>query len=594
MQKVESGSVVNFGKIKTNISLPNLIEVQLKSYEWFLQAEVEPKKRKSQGLQAVFEETFPIESPHEDTALEFIQYEIGSPKYSELECKERDVTYAAPLKAIIRLIKKDTMEVREQSVYMGDIPLMTPRGTFIINGAERVVVNQLHRSPGIFFSFEEAERVYSARVIPDRGSWLEFEMDKKGFIIARVDRKKKFPATLLVRAFGYETNDAIIRLFYPTQKVELNDEKAFESLNGRRVASDVINPETGEIIISAGERINIDVVDRFKEENITSVELIKFPNNKDDTFLINTLEKDMELIETVNGNYTVAQKAVLKIHEIMRPGEPKNIENAMAELNRLFFNPRTYSLGAVGRYMINKKYGITRFKKRSGLDEEIKKNKDLKDLFERVRQTMRKGGYLKVMQTMAEEIRAKLGDVRVLELEVLTDADIIYALKNLFYIIAEDKSYIDVKEFVIDGQKKTYEIEVFTNVDDIDHLGNRRIRSVGELLANQIKIGFQRMERVIKERLTTQDSDVATPQALISIKPIMAVISEFFGSSQLSQFMDQTNPLAELTHKRRLNALGPGGLSRERAGFEVRDVHPSHYGRMCPIETPEGPNIGLI
>ncbi len=594
MQKTES--IVNFGRISANIQLPNLIEVQLQSYEWFLQAEVEPKKRKSQGLQAVFEEVFPIESPHDDITLEFIDYEVGSPKYSEQECKERDVTFAAPLKATIRLIKKDTMEVRQQSVYMGDIPLMTPRGTFIINGAERVVVNQLHRSPGVFFSFEETERIYSARVIPDRGSWLEFEMDKKGFLIARIDRKKKFPATLLIRAFGYETNDSIIRLFYPTRRVELADEKSFESLNGRRVVSDVVSPESGEIIISAGERINIDALDRFKEEKIASVEVIEFPNSKDDAFLVNSLEKDMELINAVNGEYTIAQKAILKIHEIMRPGEPKNIDNAMAELNRLFFSPRSYSLGAVGRYMINKKYGIHRFKKKSGIDEEIKKNKELKEVVDRVRQLLRKDkyNYLKVMQTMADDIRTKLGDVRVLELEVLTEVDIIYALKNLLYIIAEDRSYIDTKEYIADGQKKTMDIEVFTSVDDIDHLGNRRIRSVGELLANQIKVGFQRMERVIKERMTIQDLDVVTPQALISIKPIMAVINEFFGSSQLSQFMDQTNPLAELTHKRRLNALGPGGLSRERAGFEVRDVHPSHYGRMCPIETPEGPNIGLI
>ena len=511
MQKGKS--VVNFGRIKPRINLPNLIEIQLKSYEWFLQEHVPPQKRKNQGLQAVFDEVFPIESPHEDVVLEFIDYEIGTPKYSEVECKERDVTYAAPLKSTIRLIKKDSMEVREQSVYMGDIPLMTPRGTFIINGAERVVVNQLHRSPGIFFFYEEAERVYNVRVIPDRGSWLEFEMDAKGYIIARIDRKKKFSVTLLVKALGYETNADVIALFYDRKTVKLSSEENLALINGRRTAKDIVSAQSGEVIVEAGGRLNMDVIDRLKEEKIKEVSLMEFPNNKDDAYLFNSLEKD---------ECASSEDALLKIHSIMRPGEPSNIENARAEMNRLFFNPRTYSLGAVGRYKINKKFGFD-----------------------------------------PEEVKT----------ETLTKEDIIATVKYLLYLIAEADGY---------------------HVDDIDHLGNRRVRSVGELIMNQIKVGFQRMERVIKERMTIQDLDLVTPQALISIKPITAVINEFFGSSQLSQFMDQTNPLAELTHKRRLNALGPGGLSRERAGFEVRDVHPSHYGRMCPIETPDGPNIGLI
>ncbi len=594
MQKEKK--LVNFGKIKSKLDFPNLIEVQLKSYEWFLQASVDPKKRKNQGLHEVFNEIFPIESPHEDVVLEFLNYETGTPKYSETECKERDVTFAAPLKATIRLIKKDSMEVREQSVYMGDIPLMTTRGTFIINGAERVVVNQLHRSPGIFFFYEEVERLYNARVIPDRGSWLEFEMDKKGFLIARIDRKKKFPATLLVRAFGYETNEQVIKLFYNTEVVELKNEDTFKMLNARRVASDVFSRETGEVVISAGERINIDVIDRFREEKIDSVELIKFPNNKDDSYLINSLEKDQDLINAITGEYTVSQKAILKIHELMRPGEPRNIDNALAELNRLFFNPRTYSLGAVGRYIINKKSGMSKFIKESGISEEIKKNKAIKDLRDKIDLAMRKekNGYLYVYENFSEEINSAIGDIRSLGMEILHVEDIIFTLKSMLYIIAEDMKYTESKEYLEGSKKKKIDIQVYTGVDDIDHLGNRRIRSVGELLSNQIKVGFQRMERVIKERMTIQDLDVVTPQALISIKPITAVINEFFGSSQLSQFMDQTNPLAELTHKRRLNALGPGGLSRERAGFEVRDVHASHYGRMCPIETPEGPNIGLI
>ena len=515
--------VVTFGNIKPSIDLPNLIEVQLNSYDWFLQAKVSPSKRKNEGLQAVFNEIFPIESPHEDVVLEFLDYDIGEPKYSELECKERDVTYAASLKATIRLIKKDSMEVREQSVYMGDIPLMTTRGTFIINGAERVVVNQLHRSPGIFFFYDESERTYNSRVIPDRGSWLELEMDKKQYLVARIDRKKKFPATLLIKALGYETNQEIINLFYNTKKVRLNSEDAYEKLVGNRVANDIVNKRSGEVILEVGGRINIDIIDRIKEEDIKTVELIEYPNNKEDSYLINSLERDTDLLGTVEDEeYTNSEKAILKIHEHMRPGEPRNLENARNELNRLFFNPRTYSLGSVGRYKINKKFGF---------------------------------------------------DHEEIDSSTLIKEDIVEAIKYFLYLIAEADGY---------------------NVDDIDHLGNRRVRSVGEMIMNQIKIGFQRMERVIKERMTIQDLDVVTPQALISIKPITAVINEFFGSSQLSQFMDQTNPLAELTHKRRLNALGPGGLSRERAGFEVRDVHPSHYGRMCPIETPEGPNIGLI
>jgi len=511
MQKQQK--VIRFGSIKASIGLPNLIENQTESFKWFLQKDVPPAKRKNQGLQNVFLETFPIVSPNDDIELEFVDYDLGEPKYNVQECKERDVTYAAPLKATIRLIKKDTMEVREQSVYMGDIPLMTESGTFIINGAERVVVNQLHRSPGIFFFWDEAERMYNARIIPDKGSWLEFEMDHKGLIVARIDRKKKFPATIILKALGYNTNEEILKLFYATKIVTLLEEKDYESLKNRRVATDIVNHETGEVFLEAGERITIDYVDILRDEKVKEVEIIEFPKNKDDAYLITSLEKD---------DCKSSEDALLKLHQMLRPGEPTNIDNAREIFNRLFFDPRTYSLGGVGRYKINKKFGF-----------------DMKEVSE----------------------------------DYLRKDDIVMTMKYLINLIAEVEGYI---------------------VDDIDHLGNRRIRTVGELIQNQIKIGFQRMERVIKERMTIQDVDVVTPQALISIKPITAVINEFFGSSQLSQFMDQTNPLAELTHKRRLNALGPGGLTRERAGFEVRDVHPSHYGRMCPIETPEGPNIGLI
>jgi len=540
MQMQEGRKVVNYGKINSNAYLPNLIEIQIKSYAWFLQSNV--SKKKTQGLQAVFEEIFPIESPHEDVVLEFIDYEIGAQKYSENECKDRDATFAAPLKATIRLIRKDTMEVREQVVYMGDIPLMTKRGTFIINGAERVVVNQLHRSPGIFFFFDDVERLYNARVIPDRGSWLEFEMDAKGYIIARIDRKKKFPVTLLVKAMGYETNEEVTKLFYDTKTVSLKTDEDYDGLNGKRLGADVISKETGELIFEACDRINIDSIAVLKEEKIEEAVIIEFPNNKDDAFLSNTLAYETDFIKKniktdPEHRFSNSEMALLALHNVLRPGEPTTLENAKIELDRLFFNPKTYALGSVGRYKINNKFG---FNTRS---------------------------------------------------ETLTKEDIISAIKYIFYLIAEADGY--TIEVAGEGGK-VEKRRVLTIVDDIDHLGNRRVRSVGELIMNQIKVGFQRMERVIKERMTIQDLDVITPQALISIKPISAVINEFFGSSQLSQFMDQTNPLAELTHKRRLNALGPGGLSRERAGFEVRDVHPSHYGRMCPIETPEGPNIGLI
>lgn len=536
----ELKKVVNFGKIKSKIDLPNLIEIQIKSYDWFIQSKV--TRKKLQGLQAVFEEIFPIESPHDDVVLEFVNYDIGEPKYSEYECKERDVTYASPLRATIRLIRKDSMEVREQTVYMGDIPIMTERGTFIINGAERVVVNQLHRSPGIFFFYEEDERAYNCRIIPDRGSWLEFEMDNKGFLVGRIDRKKKFPVTLLIKALGIETNEEIVKIFYDVSKVKLKGEEDYESLNGRRVASDVVSKSSGEVIIEAAERINIDTIDQLKEEKVTEVELIDFPNKKEDAYLSTTfavesdyIKKNLKVDEA--HDFTASELALLALHAVMRPGEPTNIENAQAELERLFFNPRSYSLSSVGRYKINSKFGF---------DDPI---------------------------------------------EILTRDDIVHTAKYMLYLIAEADGYEYELTTKSGDKEKKY---VYTIVDDIDHLGNRRVRTVGELIMNQVKVGFQRMERVIRERMTIQDLDLITPQALISIKPISAVINEFFGSSQLSQFMDQTNPLAELTHKRRLNALGPGGLSRERAGFEVRDVHPTHYGRMCPIETPEGPNIGLI
>ncbi len=515
---LETNDLVNLGRIKSTLPVPDLIDTQFRSYAWFLQADIDPNKRKSQGLQAVFEDSFPIESPNDDMVLEFVSYEFGESRWGVLEAKDRNVTYARPLKAMIRLINKGTGEVREQSVYMGDIPMMTSNGTVIVNGAERVVVSQLHRSPGIFFFYDVKTRVYSLRIIPYRGSWLELEIDNKGILMASIDRKKKFPATLLLKAMGKSSNEEILHLFYEKEAVSLNSlsAKELKKLIGRRSARVVLNPDSNDELIYAGEKLNEDTINLIRELNIAKLELIVFPMGKDDVTIINCLEKD---------GVKDQDAALIKIYQVLRPGDLPNIDNVKAEFKRLFFSSKSYDLGSVGRYKINNKFRY-----------HDPKNFNSKD-------------------------------------RVLREIDLVTALRYLVNLVNE------VPEF---------------NFDDIDHLGNRRVRSIGELLMNQVKLGFSRIERVVKERMAIQDIDVIAPQALISIKPIVALINEFFGSSQLSQFMDQTNPLSELTHKRRLNALGPGGLSRERAGFEVRDVHYSHYGRMCPIETPEGPNIGLI
>ncbi len=510
---------INFGKISNIDSMFDLVDVQFRSYEWFLQRDALPGKREMQGLESVFKETFPIQSPNQDMVLEYVSYSVGDVKWNINECKSRGITYAMPIKVIIRLINKETGEVREQSVYMGDLPAMTNQGTFIINGAERVVVSQLHRSPGIFFFYDSDKRVYSTRIIPYRGSWLEFEMDAKGIIMARIDRKKKFPATLLLKAMGANSNEEVLKLFYDTEhkKIANISGRELKKLIGRRLAAGISGQEGDEYLVYPGEKINEDNIDILKELNVEEVELLIFPTGKDDVSVINCLEKEGA------ANH---EAALQKFHQITRPGDPFNIENARAELNRLFFSEKSYDLGGVGRYKINNKF-------RYHAPEDFNNMTD----------------------------------------RVLRKVDIVHALRYFVNLVNEVPDY---------------------RLDDIDHLGNRRVRSVGELLMNQMKVGFARMERVVKERMTVQDIDIITPQALVSVKPIMAVVNEFFGSSQLSQFMDQTNPLSALTHKRRLNALGPGGLSRERAGFEVRDVHYSHYGRMCPIETPEGPNIGLI
>ncbi|MDI6907845.1 MAG: DNA-directed RNA polymerase subunit beta [Thermoanaerobacterales bacterium] len=452
---------VVFGKLREALELPDLVEVQKKSYRWFL----------DQGLREVFQDISPIQDFTGNLVLEFLDYSLGEPKYAVQECKDRDVTYAAPLRVKVRLINRETGEVKEQDVFMGDFPLMTDKGTFIINGAERVIVSQLVRSPGVYFDAQpdpNGKLIYTATVIPSRGAWLEFETDALEHIWVRVDRTRKIPATVLIRALGYGTRTQLLSLF----------------------------------------------------DNHKSIE--------------ETLTKD---------NTDNEEDALVEIYKRLRPGEPPTAESARALLDSLFFDPKRYDLAPVGRYKLFKKlkHGILY---RYGEDT----------------------GETSYDPYLKEDIPADREFIRA-----LTKEDIVATLR---YILR-----------MVDGQAER---------DDIDHLGNRRLRSVGELLQNQFRIGLARMERVVRERMTIQDVEVITPQVLINIRPVVAAIKEFFGSSQLSQFMDQTNPLAELTHKRRLSALGPGGLSRERAGFEVRDVHHSHYGRVCPIETPEGPNIGLI
>ena len=513
---------ISYSKIPKVMEIPHLLEVQLESYERFLQRKVPMDKRENIGLEAVFRSVFPVVSTRGDFTLEYLGYTVGEPKYSEEECKERDLTFAAPLKASLRLVVREEQEgeqtikdIIQSDVYLGEIPLITDKGTFIINGAERVIVSQLHRSPGVAFSDDyhpNGKRLFNARIIPYRGSWVEFVIDVNDIMFVYIDRRRKIPVTVLLKAMGFEPNSAIIKLFHRTEIYSLTPKpsKKDMAIAGRIVAEDVVNKKTGEIVIEAGKPITEEVLERLKAEKLLKIVLIEKESRLESDVIVKTLEKD----STKNR-----EEALKKIYNLMRPGDPPNVETAKALLDRLFFNPKRYNLEKVGRHKMNRRLGI---------------------------------------------------DIP-LDTTTLTEKDFIAVVANLIHL----------KE--TDGQ-----------VDDIDHLGNRRVRSVGELLANQFSVGLARMARIIRERMTLQESDNPTPYDLVNARTISAVVQSFFGSSQLSQFMDQTNPLAELTHKRRLSALGPGGLTRERAGFEVRDVHYTHYGRMCPIETPEGPNIGLI
>ena len=510
---------VSFREREEIIDLPNLIEIQIKSYNQFLQSHLLPHERENIGLQEVFNEIFPIKSYDEKTVLEFLSYNLGVPKYSPEECIRRGITYNVTLKVKFRLT--DETGIKEEEVYMGTIPVMTDKGTFIINGAERVIVSQLHRSPGIAFEQERHPKgitLYSFRIIPYRGSWLEASFDSNDLIYVYIDRKKrrrKILASTFIRTLGYSTDADIIEEFFETVKVKIKSEKDFVKLVGKILAEDVVDEQTGLVFGKAGEKLTTAMLKRMVDEGIQAV---RISEEADETHpVIKMLSKD------TTDSY---ESALKDFYRKIRPGEPPTLSNARSAIMRLFFDPKRYNLGRVGRYKLNRKMNL-------GTTEE--------------------------------------------ELNVVTlrKEDVVEALKYLIRLKLGDEN---------------------AHVDDIDHLGNRRVRSVGELIQNQCRIGLARMEKIIKERMNLFDfsSDTMTPGKIVSAKGLAGVLKDFFGRSQLSQFMDQTNPISELTHKRRLSCLGPGGLNRERAGFEVRDVHASHYGRICPIETPEGPNIGLI
>jgi len=567
----------DFSKIPRHLDIPDLIEIQKRSYDSFLQMEVDPDRREDKGLQAALTSVFPIADYNSTAVLEFVNYSLGTPKYDVRECMEQGMSYAAPLKVRVRLVvldkedkspTKKVLDVREQEVYIGELPLMTERGTFIINGTERVVVSQLHRSPGAFFTHDKGRThasgkiLFSARIIPYRGSWLDFEFDTRDILYVRIDRRRKMPATILLKAFGYTTDD-LLRMYYPVEEIHVQKGKLWRKLDqeihaGLRVPHDLVEKGGKERIGREGSKLTKATIGRLKAAGIKEIEV-----NPEDlvgrTVLVDLvdsaikekiLEKNHKLTAEVlkkvlaskidvfkvvfhDGTTTASviedtlesektsskEEGMVEIYKRLRPGETPSIETARALFENLFFNPKRYDLSPVGRLKLNKKLGL-----------------DLP-----------------------------------LEKRTLTREDI-----------------VEVVRYIVNLKAGRGE------VDDIDHLGNRRVRSVGELLENQFRLGLVRMERSIRERMNLLDMEAVLPHDLINAKPVIAAIKEFFASSQLSQFMDQTNPLAEITHKRRLSALGPGGLTRERAGFEVRDVHPSHYSRICPIETPEGPNIGLI
>src|SRR5210317_1642747 len=582
----------HFQEIKRIIDIPNLIDIQKNSYQRFLQADLPATARQNNGVEGVFRSVFPIRDFSETCSLEYVEYSLGTPKYDVEECHQRGMTFAAPMKVKVRLVSWDVdkesdvqsiRDIKDQEIYMGELPLMTDNGTFIINGTERVIVSQLHRSPGVFFDHDKGKThssgkvLYSARVIPYRGSWLDFDFDHKDILFVRIDRRRKLPATVLLKALGFSAEE-LLNYYYDTDQIFVEDgvyrkkvntklllgqrttvevvdadgevlvkanrkftraairkieEKKIEFISipdeevvGKISSTDIIDESTGEVVVECNEELTAAKLEELAERGINNIKVLFIDNLFVGPYLRDTLLQD---------KVASSEEAKVEIYRRLRPGDPPTLKSSDALFSSLFFNEERYDLSTVGRLKLNHKLGL------------------------------------------------KLP----LEITTLTKEDILEVVR---YLIDLRNGVNDWE--VSDDKGNTRHLPV--KIDDIDHLGNRRVRAVGELLENQYRVGLVRMERAIKERMSLQEVDSLMPHDLINSKPVSAVVKEFFGSSQLSQFMDQTNPLSEITHKRRLSALGPGGLTRERAGFEVRDVHATHYGRVCPIETPEGPNIGLI
>jgi len=695
----------NFATIKNIIDIPNLIDIQKNSYRRFLQADVPIDSRKNIGLEAVFKSVFPIKDFSESSSLEYVSYTLSKPKYDVEECHQRGMTYAAPMKVKVRLVIWDAgkesgvrsiKDIKEQEVYFGEIPLMTVNGTFIINGTERVIVSQLHRSPGVFFDHDKGKThssgkvLYSARVIPYRGSWLDFEFDHKDILYVRIDRRRKMPATVLLKALGYSV-EQLLNYYYKSEVVYLNGsdlrksiepelltmQKAVadvtdqngeiivkanrkftkssikklqehgvdtipttaEQIIGRVASVDIVDPVTGEVLLECNQELTAEKLDELRLKEVSSFALLYI-----DGLNVTSSFRDTLQAEKVSSS----DEALIEIYRRLRPGDPPTLKSSLALFDNLFFNPERYDLSAVGRLKLNFKLGLkvwpdctvlnaptmvtsAEVRRPEALVEQIMSGTRPVDLALRERLS---NDLLKSLKKLDQnqQVSERLVEQLVDELNTAIvnpefyQRDLVVGLERSELItklseLHEQAGY-DENRRRIEGVRRNrllieqaytgaldpcnrndileivhYLIELKNGrgtIDDIDHLGNRRVRAVGELLENQYRIGLVRMERAIKERMSLQEVENLMPHDLINSKPVSAVVKEFFGSSQLSQFMDQTNPLSEVTHKRRLSALGPGGLTRERAGFEVRDVHPTHYGRVCPIETPEGPNIGLI
>ncbi|HQB39815.1 MAG TPA: DNA-directed RNA polymerase subunit beta, partial [Deltaproteobacteria bacterium] len=696
----------NFAKIKNIIDIPNLIDIQKNSYMRFLQQEVAPEDRINIGLEAVFRSVFPIKDFSESASLEYVSYSLSKPKYDVVECHQRGMTFAAPMKVKVRLVVWDSgketgiraiKDIKEQEVYFGEIPLMTENGTFIINGTERVIVSQLHRSPGVFYDHDKGKThssgkvLYSARVIPYRGSWLDFEFDHKDILYVRIDRRRKMPATVLLKALGYSA-EQLLNYYYKSEVINIQGEVYSKSIDpelltlqkavedvcdaksgevlvkanrkytkasikkmidhgvdrvpvnldgiiGRFASTDVVDPETGEVLLECNEEVTAEKLEEIKSRGVTALKLLFIDNMHATSSFRDTL-----LIDKINAS----EEALIEIYRRLRPGDPPTLKSSQALFENLFFNPERYDLSAVGRLKLNFKLGLKVWPECTVLNAPCMfSQEDVASFEEFARLIADKSNPLSQMlmskmptdcskmiakhdaaqpfsekqrEQMIKELNNLVSDAELLNRDILSklnlddktvrlneqiDGGVFDENCKSIELLRRNRMVLeDVYADVLIRSPKNDILEIVRYlidlkngrgaIDDIDHLGNRRVRAVGELLENQYHIGLVRMERAIKERMSLQEVENLMPHDLINSKPVSAVVKEFFGSSRLSQFMDQTNPLSEVTHKRRLSALGPGGLTRERAGFEVRDVHPTHYGRVCPIETPEGPNIGLI